>query len=89
MDLLPVNIREHFLSESISDSCGRALQADELWKIPGRSLPAQALIDQFEDMYALPGSNSFTRSRAQSSLPRSSSHSSVPEVWSRTGSDGV
>ena len=73
------------LSESISDPCGMALRADELWTIRGRNLPVQALSDQFKEVYALP----VHEAGAHSSLPGSSSHSSVPEDGSRSGSTGV
>ena len=74
MDRLLADIRAHLLWESISDPRRMALRADELWTIRGRSVPVQALSEQFEDVYALPRRNSSTRS-----VPRFSSRLSVPE----------
>ena len=67
-------ILENIFSESISDPRRMALRADKLWMIHGRSVPVQALSEQFEDVYALPRRNSSTRS-----VPRFSSRLSVPE----------
>ena len=75
MDCLPADIQAHLLCESINDPRGMAFHADKLLTISGRSLPVQALSDQFEDVFALPCHNSSFRAGACSSLPRSSSRS--------------
>ena len=87
MDQLPTDIRAHLLSEFISDPRRMALRADELWTIPGRSIPV--LSDQCKDVYALPCRNSSTRSGACGSVPRSDSLSSVPEDDRRFSFSGV
>ena len=45
-----------------------------------------ALSDQFEDVIALPPRNLSTGSGAPGSVPRSASHSSIPEDGSRVSS---
>ena len=89
MDHLPADIRAHLLSEPISDPRGMALGADELWMVRGCSIPVQVLSEQFEDVYALPGKNSSTKSGYCSQVPRSTNRSSVPEDGSRASSSGV
>ena len=89
LDRLPADIRAHLLSEAISDPRWKALCANELWSVHGRSVPVQVLSDQqVEDVYAL-SRDSSSRTGARGSRTRSMSRSTAVDYSRRSRAASV